>query len=57
MEHDFDSFIKATRAFFGEPTVSIDEFKSLTQQDRADISRELNKVPGFSHPQYVPKAE
>lgn len=52
---EFESFVKACTAFFGEPKISITEFKALTTEDKVELSTELNKV-GYTHPQYVPKA-
>jgi hypothetical protein len=54
----FDSFIKACQAFFTQEPhgrkVTIEEFKNLTTDDRLDLSKMLNMLPGFEHPPYVP---
>lgn len=56
----FDSFVKACQAFFSKDPygrkVSIPEFKSLTNQDKIELSTMLNEIPGFEHPQYEPKS-
>lgn len=52
----YDTFLKAMKGFFGEPQLSISEFKDLTTDDKIELSTELNKIPGFDHPQYAPKA-
>lgn len=57
----FESFVKACQAFFSvDPhgrKVSIPEFKSLTNQDKIELSTMLNEIPGFEHPQYVPSGK
>jgi hypothetical protein len=49
----FDSFIKACREYFGDPPVSIPEFKELTTKDKIELSEMLNDE-GFTHPPYKP---
>lgn len=55
----YDSFVKACQAFFSAQPygrkVEIAEFKSLSTQDKLDLSKMLNDTPGFEHTPYVPK--
>jgi hypothetical protein len=54
-----ESFVKACQAFFSKDPfgrkVEIAEFKSLSTQDKLDLSEMLNATPGFEHPPYEPK--
>lgn len=51
---DFDSFIQACRAYFGdERPVTIPEFKELTIQDKIELS-EMLTAAGFIHKPYEP---
>jgi len=53
---DFDSFIKALRAFFTTPDrgLTIPEIKELTTEDKLELSNMLNATPGYTHPTYKP---
>lgn len=57
----FDSFVKACQAFFTQDPlgkkVEVAEFKSLTVEDRIELSTMLNAMPGFEHPQYNPPSQ
>lgn len=52
----FDSFVKACQAFFSKDPygrkVEISEFKSLSIQDKVELSKMLNETPGFEHKPY-----
>jgi hypothetical protein len=53
----FDSFVKACQAYFSQDPhgrkVEIPEFKSLSVQDKLELSQMLNEA-GYEHPPYEP---
>jgi hypothetical protein len=54
---EFESFVKACQTYFSEGEhgrkVEIPEFKTLTTQDKYDLSDMLNEI-GYTHPRYAP---
>lgn len=57
----FESFVKACQAFFSKDPfgrkVEISEFKSLSTQDKVELSQMLNETEGFEHPPYEAPSE
>jgi hypothetical protein len=52
-----DSFIKACQRYFSAPPfarkVEIPEFKALSTQDKVELSKMLQTVPGYEHDPYM----
>jgi hypothetical protein len=57
---NYESFVKAAQAYFtSDPhgkKIEISEFKSLTTDDKLELSTMLNEA-GYTHPQYAPTAQ
>lgn len=55
------SFIKAVQKYFSEEEsdgrkVTIPEFKELTTEDKHELSKMLNEMPGYEHEPYTDKS-